>query len=363
MSIELKKTLADAICTAVTVGFFKTIGNQTEFIYENEKDKAAHDTLKDYLKQIDSGLCINFNLQQEGKFFVIAKTAKINQDTQLLINDINHYMAQITDAATVGEFYGAYIGGLVKQDNLIEFSGTSSLKVYDKPTLRYKWNINLDDETISKAFDSAKKIITDTNNHLIKAISKYQETSFRTGMPKFRFVDDYKLESPDKIDTGKLFGSIHGLVRVIIEYNLTNKGVGADTECTCCEYAYTKETKKIASCIPCSIFAASNNTPANYTHLGRGDYWNFPDINSKHITKDNLNNKKGQWIKYVSDCFNIGYNALKKDGNTMPLGLDDVYALSPEEKSEIFLHSLMFEGKFIDKINNILAQILPKKKY
>ena len=351
MSIELNKPLADAICTAVTVGFFKTIGNQTEFIYENEKDKAAHDTLKAYLKQIDSGLNINFNLQQEGNFFVIAKTAKINQDTQLLINDINHYMAQITDAATAGKFYGAYIGGLVKQDNSIEFSGTSSLKVYDKPG--NEWNINLDDETISIAFNSAKKIITDTNKYLVDAIEKYNKNK-----PKFTFNKDYKLESPDNIGKGQLFGSIHGLVRVIIEYNLTNNGVGSDLQSTCCEYAYTKETKKIASCIPCSIFAASNNTPANYTHLGRGDYWNFPDRNSKYITEGNLNNKKGQWIKYVSDCFNIGYDALKKDGNTMPLGLDDVYALSPEEKSEIFLHSLMFEDKFIDKMNRTFAQIL-----
>lgn len=356
MSIELNKPLADAICTAVTVGFFKKIGNQTEFIYENEKDKAAHDTLKDYLEQIDSGLCINFNLQQEGNFFVIAKTAKINQDTQLLINDINSYMAQITDAATAGKFYGAYIGGLVKQDNSIEFSGTSSLKVYDKPG--NEWNINLDDETISIAFNSAKKIITDTNKYLVDAIEKYNKNK-----PKFTFNKDYKLESPDNIGKGQLFGSIHGLVRVIIEYNLTNDGVGSDPQSTCCEYAYTKETKKIASCIPCSIFAASNNTPANYTHLGRGDYWNFPDKDNKVITGYNFDTRKKQWDKYVTDCFNIGYDALKKDGNTMPLGLDDVYALSPEEKSEIFLHSLMFEGKFIDKINNILAQILPKKKY
>ena len=221
MSIELNKPLADAICTAVTIGFFKTIGNQTEFIYENEKDKAAHDTLRDYLKLVDSKLNINFNLQQEGNFFVIAKTEKISQYTQLLINDINSYMAQITDAATAGKFYGAYIGGLVKQDNSIEFSGTSSLKVYDKPG--NEWNINLDDETISKAFNSANKIITDTNKYLVDAIEKYNKNK-----PKFTFNKDYKLESPDNIGKGQLFGSIHGLVRVIIEYNLTNNGVGSD---------------------------------------------------------------------------------------------------------------------------------------
>lgn len=348
MSIELNKPLADAICTAVTVGFFKTIGNQTEFIYENEKDKAAHDTLKDYLKQIDSGLCINFNLQQEGNFFVIAKTAKINQYTQLLINDINHYMAQITDAATAGKFYGAYIGGLVKQDNSIEFSGTSSLKVYDKPG--NEWNINLDDETISKAFDSAKKIITDTNKYLVDAIEKYNKNK-----PKFTFNKDYKLESPDNIGKGQLFGSIHGLVRVIIEYNLTNNGVGSDPQSTCCEYAYTKETKKIASCIPCSIFAASNNTPANYTHLGRGDYWNFPDKDDKVITEYNFDTRKKQWDKYVTDCFKLGYDLLKKYDK---INLSKLLELDNEKKSEIFLHSLMFEDKFIDKMNRTFAQIL-----
>ena len=353
MSIELNKPLADAICTAVTVGFFKTINNKTEFIYENEKDKAAHDTLKEYLKQIDSGLCINFNLQQEGNFFVIAKTAKINQDTQLLINDINHYMAQITDAATAGKFYGAYIGGLVKQDNSIEFSGTSSLKVYDKPG--NEWNINLDDETISIAFNSANKIITDTNEYLVDAIEKYNKNK-----PKFTFNKDYKLESPDNIGKGQLFGSIHGLVRVIIEYNLTNNGVGSDLQSTCCEYAYTKETKKIASCIPCSIFADSNKTPANYTHLGRGDYWNFPDKDDKVITEYNFDTRKKQWDKYVTNCFRLGYDLLKKYDK---INLSKLLELDNEKIPEIFLHSLMFEDKFIDKMNRTFAQILPKKKY
>ena len=68
-----------------------------------------------------------------------------------------------------------------------------------------------------------------------------------------------------------------------------------------------------------------------------------------------MNNKKGQWIKYVSDCFRLGYDLLKKYDK---INLSKLLELDNEKISEIFLHSLMFEDKFIDKMNRTFEQIL-----
>lgn len=358
----LDEQLANAICTAVTIGFLKEIGSKTTYIYEKDtiEEKNANTTLISNLQNIDKDLNINISLQKQGNFYVIAKTTYVNDDTQLLINDINNYIGEIVQAATHNKFYGAYIGGIVKPDNSIELSGTSSLKLYPKPTKQTSgWNISLPDKKIKEAFYSAQQVITLTDKYLVDAINKYKNVPNKTHLT---YIEDYHLNSPCQIETNQFFGSIHGLVRVIIAYDLTASGILSSKYSTCCEYAYTEETNKVASCIPCSIFAASNGTPANYTHFGRGDYWNFPDIDNHKIKIDNLNKRRKKWEQYVGKCFQTGYNLLNKVYDISKVNLNQLFQFSDEQIGEIFLHSLMFEGKFIDKINSTINVLSTQKK-
>lgn len=126
-----------------------------------------------------------------------------------------------------------------------------------------------------------------TNDFLYENATKYNAGH----KVKITLEKDY-IEEPPRFEDNKLFGSIHGLVRAIITYGLTETGTYSDTYATCCELALSARTNKVASCIPCSIFAAANGTPAAYTHLGRGDNWNFPNPNSNSTFNDNLEDKK-----------------------------------------------------------------------
>ena len=87
MTIQLDKTLADAICTTVTVGFLqketRKIGEyKTQFIYEDGKDKADHNKIKGYLKNL--GINVDFCLQEDKVThpLVLAMTKEIPSDTE-----------------------------------------------------------------------------------------------------------------------------------------------------------------------------------------------------------------------------------------------------------------------------------------
>ena len=261
----------------------------------------------------------------------------------------------LIEALTKQNFYGAYIGGIVKGNNGIDFSGSSSLKVYDKPV---KWNVNIENSKVRESFIKAKNMTTMIDNYIKKNVDTFN--SFSKTKIKFYFDESYHLQSDESIGENQLFGSVHGLVRAIIGYNLQKTGIGSASQDTCCELALSEGTKKVASCIPCSIFASSNETYVNYTHLGRGDNWNFPDA-GKCIDKYVLNDKTEKWVKYIRECFVEGCEMLqntygeKKIGK---IGLDMIYSLNnPHDIAEIFLHSLVFEEKFAVRIVSTFDKI------
>ena len=358
MTIKLNKQLAHAICTTVTLGFMQRetnkTGVKTRFAFEKCDEKDIHEKLAARINSLSDKQIVSFQ-QMDDKLiqpFVIAQTKKMNQDNRAsfadLINHRNKLVQLLSNKSNrPTPFYGAYISGCINGDNTVELSETSSLKLYSRPEAGRGWTIEgLDEQTVMDSYNKAKNTTNAINKFLYEHLTDHN--SFCN--IKFRLSQEHSPE-PKDFEEKYLFGSIHGLVNAIIRYNLTESGIGADSLATCCELALSNDTTKVASCIPCSIFASSNNTPAPYTHLGRGDNWNFPDPLDGLIY---LDTKKKQWEKYVTECFSEGFALLGKTNTDKIQGLSAVAELgSDSQKAEIFLHSLTFEEKFVDRMNYI----------
>lgn len=357
MTIELNKKLADAICTTVTLGFMQRetakTGVKTKFAFEKNDEKEMHEKLAARINSLSDKQIVSFQ-QMDDKLvqpFVIAQTKKMNEDNRAGFADlINHRNKLVQLLSNKNNrpvpFYGAYISGCINGNNTVELSETSSLKLYKRPDGSQGWRIEgLENRTVMNSYNAAK----DTTNAINKFLYEHLTEHNSFNDIKFRLSQEHSPE-PQIFQENYLFGSIHGLVNAIIRYNLTDSGVGSDTLATCCELALSDDTTKVASCIPCSIFASSNNTPAPYTHLGRGDNWNLPDPLEGLY---NFDIKKKQWEKYVTECFSEGYVLLCKKLNKQLQDLSAVAELSTDrQKAEIFLHSLTFEDKFINRMNN-----------
>lgn len=369
MSILLTKKLADAICTVVTLGFMEKMsadtGAKTHFGYipdagKEEAEKASYSLLENRINSIKPIVSFELIRYKETQPLVLAQTNKVTLDNINEIADVVSHRAALLEAianARKNNFYGAYISGIISSDNGIKLSQTSSLKLYSRP--EGEWIMEgLSNETVRKSYKQAW-IMTDATN----AFLSENATKYNAGHKVRITLEKDDIEKPPYFEDDKLFGSVHGLVRAIITYGLTKSGIYSDSYATCCELALSAQTNKVASCIPCSIFAASNGTPAAYTHLGRGDNWNFPNPNSDGTFNDNLEKKKNAWVDYVCECFGQGYDLIK---NRIPDCLEDLHKImnfANTPKSEIFLHSLTFEGSFRQRIDSTLELLsIPNRK-
>ncbi len=358
---ELNETLANTICAIIALGYIKN-NPKLHFVY-TEKDGKTEE--QDKHKKLQELLQQKFNLtiictKQNEKTpnpLVIAKTKYITAETEELIQDTVAHSALLTDLIANKEktssLKGAYIGGCIKPDTSIEFTGPSALKLYPRPTKdKEGWEIiGLENDKVKKSFEDAKDI-SDFLNIFLKE-NVYKDRYKIQNKTYFTYNPRYASETPASFMDNHLFGSVHGLVWAIINYNLTKSGVGSGKDQMCCELALSKDTDKVGSCIPCSIFATSNGTPPNYTHFGRGDNWNFPDTVKSEHGNYALTSKKNIWKDKVKSYFSCGLNMIGK--NTMKAEvIASLRALELEKIPDIFLHSLNFQGKFIDKILNTL---------
>lgn len=331
----LTKELADTLCTVIAVGFIydneiKTSGSKTKFIYEQETDSEKHDNLSNRLIPYSVRVTFEKQTPKLKQPLIVAKTKYINSTEQIEgIPEESMKFYQSCEAAlnvliSKGEFVlaGAYIGGLATLSG-IKFIGPSYLRLYS-PEYRES------DSIIESSYNNAKNV----SNELITFLKT--KTTFE--------------EPPIPIapyESGKLFASCHGMIRAICKYLPTKTDVWV-------ELALGKDTSKVASCLPCSLFMSSNGTPASATHLGRGDNWNLPaygDITHK--------GKVAKWREKTIEVYYIGLDKMGRNIKVCKLKewLEGNFELSDIAKKipDIFLESLTFEGSFTEKMQSILS--------
>ncbi len=168
-----------------------------------------------------------------------------------------------------------------------------------------------------------------------------------------------ELERPTGSD---LFASVHGMTQSIIHYY----GNG-DPNKVNIELALSKDTCKVASCIPCSLFMWSNGTPATATHFGRGDNWNFPPKafaqmrmcpNSKDLTPLSGYPCVQGWMQHVWSAYDAGRACFAgKPGSWISEDLGFALRLEDDKIPQMFLEALTFESSFLSKMLHTLEGV------
>lgn len=346
----ITKEISDVVCTAITLGHivqFKHTNNKNiQIVCESEDDEKAHNTLKDTLSTYGCNIDVCKIMPKERKELLI--TAKdrtyTSESLKIYTEDINRilqkYNQMINKEKGSAILYGAYIGGKYNVVyNVLQLLCPSQLIIKPK-------NYELDGITYNQLQTKYDENIK-TINDIISALNSVKEKDITLKLDEIKIVDNEA-----KITDKDIFGSVHGLINAIIHYNIYNS---TDKDSIACELACSDDTTKVGSCVPCSIFASSNKTPANYTHFGRGDYWNLPQKSEGYNA---LDMKRGEWETYVRECFQIGIdivNTMADNHNeNIKTAINTICNVNTDKIPEIFLHSLMFEGKFIEKINRVI---------
>ena len=165
----------------------------------------------------------------------------------------------------------------------------------------------------------------------------------------------------DRPTAGKLFASVHGMTQAIIHYSRTNDA----KERVNMELALGKDTCKVASCIPCSIFMWANETPASATHFGRGDNWNFPHDVFEKIRKYaktgdlmSLPIFARNWVACVQNAYDVGKKYFPTGQNSwISEDLRSVLGFGSAKVPQLFLEALTFESSFLDKMLSTLKNM------
>lgn len=373
--MKIDKDISEYVCTAAAIGHIKKTYDMIKnskrkfnIVYEpgttqtypgqDDETKKHNDIISIIEDIIHEGEIIELH-KKDTKVNIFTKTGEINKNAriELLImpqnrkisadelrslnksvfsglNILNQFMA-INKLNT--PLTGAYIGGVYYPNNdLLVFAGPSKIVIKD----RIHELIGIEEKYINDSYIKNKNLSDAIISNLQFIYGKAAAT-LECKRPQIILnaeLEHYKPGSTQSLDTTKIFGSVHGLVHAIIKYNVYK----STDNSIACEFAYGKDTTKVGSCIPCSIFASSCQAPVNYTHLGRGDNWNFPN--------DGVSSYRKEWNEYIYQCYDTGNKLLqeysKKHNITRYTIMDDI--------GEVFLHSLMYEGKFIDKISSVL---------
>lgn len=349
----ITKEISDVVCTAITLGHivqFKHTNNKNiQIVCESEDDEKAHNTLKDTLSTYGCNIDVCKIMPKERKELLI--TAKdrtyTSESLKIYTEDINRilqkYNQMINKVKGSAILYGAYIGGKYNVvDEVLQLLCPSQLIIKPK-------NYELDGITYNQLQTKYDENIK-TINDIIYALNSVKEKDIKLKLDEIKIVDNEA-----KITDKDIFGSVHGLINAIIHYNIYNS---TDKDSIACELACSDDTTKVGSCVPCSIFASSNKTPANFTHFGRGDYWNLPQKSEGYNA---LGMKRKAWEEYVRECFQIGIDIVNtmadKHNENIKTAINTINTIcnvNTDKIPELFLHSLMFEGKFIEKINRVI---------
>jgi hypothetical protein len=115
--------------------------------------------------------------------------------------------------------------------------------------------------------------------------------------------------TPDK---NKIVGYTHGMIQAIYKaYSL-----GVRHNCTPYEIAVGSKTKKMASCIPCTLFMYAVGYPPNSIHLGRGESWTplytpyNPDGSENAGERQIIRDLNNVWYEKCRDWLTLGLEIL-----------------------------------------------------
>lgn len=333
----LTKELADALCTAIVIGFIKTDASRTAIQYykdETTNEQPDYETVQTKLKTLGVQMEISPSALVTETAYIVAKTPKVptfDYSKDLSI-DFWKYLSAITKSANaLGDDapYGAYIGGLSTISSLF-IIGPSNLDQY-QPQFRPS-----DDTNVSTSYANAIK----ATNTALQCLKKDTPTTKPSGVT-LNFTD---LNSPISapFQSGKVFKSYHGMIQAIVKYQ-TN----IDTNSFIFEISLGNNTKKVSSCLPCSIFMMANNTPATSTHLGRGDNWNIPSSCNSTL--------RAAWSSKVNSYFKTGMGILASNPKASALNSSIIANNVQSNIADIYLEALTFESKISDKIINTLS--------
>ena len=398
----ITKEISDVVCTAITLGHIKKFGPKSpiQIVYEKhenaENEKKNKEDLKKKtsdqkeLKKLEDEIAaleqeienekqhlrIQNKLKEIGCEIMLKKVdpdkrdillitgfsksipynnlVEYNKELSIKLSFINDKVNECRKAATTAQgeeqkLYGAYIGGTYNADNsTLRLLGPSKIIVkksefilngigYENLKSEYKIYRELSSFIMNSLKDAKNKaMIAIKSKYGNKIIIDYDYFKEKTLIPNNAVLND-----------GEIFGSVHGLINAIIYYQL-----GQSSRDVVCEFAFSNDTTKVGSCVPCSIFASSNETPANFTHFGR------PQKNEGYNA---LDMKRGEWENYVQECFKIGIDIVNtmadKHNENIKTAIKTVFNYKTNyigKIPELFLHSLMYAGSFLGKMDRII---------
>jgi hypothetical protein len=362
----LNKTIADALCTVITLGFVREMermGKPLVFEYERTEDPAHPDSIAhakdaenianhELIRVAFSKLRVRINVRESARQVVMPYILGSNLPENRLdtfITDLIQWADRIQDMFDAANAQnpprGAYIGVQFFVDangNILRpiddfdadpvIYGPSALSLHCPVYLR----ITVEEEqAIRDAYNNARRSTNDAARAVANGLHQALPTDFDTGYL-----------------AGHIFGSGHGMIRAMVNSIMPPPGI----QSVFAEIALGEETKKVSSCIPCAIFMESFGYPASSIHLGRGDNWRIPDEPSAEI----LHN----WANFIVNCYLSGLECfnpavrLGVDDTTLDdaaariiesnAGVDDIIWKIPN----LFLEALTFEASFTDRIIN-----------
>lgn len=344
----LNKKIADQLCTIIALGYTK------KELVEGASQSIVVDTDEADLNKVKESFArVNFSMTQVqvqimprsfvGQFDKSQTPAIVGRDGKAAAEAINSeisdqaaFMESVFNVSGDSSLRGAYVGGMTDVSKM-ELIGPSYLWQYKG---EYRTPNAAESSEIHSAYDRAYDVSKKVDKKLKDAIAKHM--TYRN--KSLRLSQSYK-ETGAKLDwknNANLFASVHGMTRSIIEYAPT-----ADRNLARIEIALSKGTCKVASCIPCAIFMASQGYPASAIHYGRGDNWNFYKETS---TTGDMYRK---WREKVNEYYCAGKEVLG-DRNRKISECNTYLADKAVKIPEIFLEALTFESSFADKIENTL---------
>lgn len=339
---KLTEHSADMLCTIIVLGYLKQHNVTVQYPSVTEGDAKArkeadmHSALLERIGALADKKIVPSELASQQKMpCIIAKTSQTPdfRSAVTVTDDFRRYIDSLmTHANTLAQPpRGAYIGCMSTVSSLFVV-GPSDLDMYE-PQYR-----DADSAVIGKAYEEARKATNDCNDCIRSSSIKPD------GIALHVVCDDVRAD----YRAGNLFRSCHGMIRAMTEFATVDQ-----SDKVVLEIAMGRNTSKVASCLPCSMFMALNGTPATATHLGRGDNWDLPR-NCNAMQRD-------IWRKGITDFFDEGTKILPDtiiDSSSYKELYEFLKCHDRNEIPDIFREALTFEKSFLDRMTSSLAPIL-----
>lgn len=328
----LTKEHADALCTTILIGFIKS-GTGSQFVCESD-EKSKCDSVAELLSAVGAPLEVHLQDTDTANKFIVAKTSRIPsmRNIDLYNKYIQALERHVNALSSSKKPRGAYIGGL-STTSTIHLIGPSALATYPPQFRRIE---PIDQTAITAAYKNA----VESTNTSVKCIRDMTCTDKEV---KISTADMPKGEiATTDIAPNTLFHSYHGMIQAMVKYQSD-----PDKNDFIFELALGNNTKKIGSCVPCSIFMTAAGNPATTTHLGRGDNWSLPQGGGMY---------GAAWKEEINAYYKSGLATAA--GNPKISALPALFLtnhITERNIPDVFLEALTFESSFADKVTVTLA--------